>query len=47
MKTGVVTIVQTLKVYRYYSTTMKAKTPGGSVIKAQNRKMTVRMGKIS
>jgi hypothetical protein len=47
MKTGVVTVVQTLKVYRYYSTTMKAKTPTGAVIKAQNRKMTVRMGKLS
>jgi len=47
MKTGVVTIVQTLKVKRYYSTTMKAKTPVGGVIKVQNRKMTVRMGKLS
>jgi len=47
LKTGVVTVVQTLKVNRYYSTTMKAKTPTGSVIKAQNRKMTVRMGKLS
>lgn len=47
MKTGVVTVVQTLKVKRYYSTTMKAKTPSGGVIKAQNRKMTVRMGKLS
>jgi len=44
MKTGVVTIVQTLKVKRYYSTTMKAKTPVGGIIKVQNRKMTVRMG---
>lgn len=47
MKTGVVTIVQTLKVKRYYSTTMKAKTPVGGIIKVQNRKMTVRMGKLS
>lgn len=47
MKTGVVTVVQTLKVNRYYSTTMKAKTPAGGVIKAQNRKMTVRMGKLN
>ena len=47
MKTGVVTVVQTLKVNRYYSTTMKAKTPAGAVIKAQNRKMTVRMGKLN
>ena len=44
LKTGVVTIVQTLKVKRYYSTTMKAKTPVGGIIKVQNRKMTVRMG---
>ena len=47
MKAGPITIVQTLKVKRYYSTTMKAKTPAGAVIKAQNRKMTVRMGKLS
>jgi len=47
MKTGPVSIVQTLAVKRYYSTTMKAKTPGGAVIKAQKRKMTVRMGKLN
>ena len=47
LKTGVVTIVQTLKVKRYYSTTMKAKTPAGGIIKVQNRKMTVRMGRLN
>ena len=47
MKTSTITILQTLKVKRYYSTTMKAKTPAGAVIKVQNRKMTVRMGRIN
>lgn len=47
LKTSPVTVVQTLKVKRYYSTTMKTRTPVGGIIKTQNRKMTVRMGRIS
>jgi hypothetical protein len=45
LKSKSVVIKATMSVKRYWSTTMKAKTPAGKLLKVQARKMTVTMGK--